>query len=220
LIARGLSGLQALGLDPFYPIVPDAQWVARLASAGAKLIQLRVKDATPERIAAEIAQALGAATAHGCQLVVNDHWREAIALQADFVHLGQGDLAGADLAAIRAAGIRLGISTHSLEELGVALAAEPDYVALGPIYPTTLKQMPWAPQGLARIGEWRSRLGCPLVAIGGITLDRAPAVLAAGAASAAVVTDIVMSEDPEQRIRDWIAATEPWRNLSTGVSPH
>jgi thiamine-phosphate pyrophosphorylase len=220
LIARGPSGSRAPGLDPFYPIVPDAQWVARLAGAGAKLIQLRVKDATPARIAAEIAQALGVAAAHGCQLVINDHWREAIRCQADFVHLGQGDLAGADLAALRAAGIRLGISTHSPEELAMALGAEPDYVALGPIYPTTLKQMPWAPQGLARIGEWRSRLSCPLVAIGGITLERASAVLTAGAASAAVVTDIVMSADPERRTQAWIAATAPWRNLSTELFSH
>jgi thiamine-phosphate pyrophosphorylase len=207
--------LSALQLDPFYPILPDAAWVARLASEGAKFVQLRVKDAPPAAVKTEIAQALKVASAHGCQLVVNDYWREAISLGADFVHLGQGDLAGADLGAIRNAGIRLGISTHSLEELDNALAADPDYVALGPIYATKLKVMPWKPQGLARIGEWRARIGCPLVAIGGITLERAPDVLAAGASSAAVVTDIVMSDDPEQRTRDWIAATAPWRHLST-----
>jgi thiamine-phosphate pyrophosphorylase len=203
-------------LDPFYPIVPDAAWVTRLARQGAKLIQLRIKDAPADTIAAEIAQAMQVASAHGCQLVVNDYWREAIRLRADFVHLGQQDLADADLTAIRDAGIKLGVSTHSPEELDSALAAEPDYVALGPIYPTTLKVMPWQPQGLARIGEWREKVRCPLVAIGGITLERAPSVLAAGASSAAVITDIVMSEDPEFRTRDWIAATEPWRNLSTG----
>jgi thiamine-phosphate pyrophosphorylase len=206
-------------LDPFYPIVPDAAWVARLAAQGAKLIQLRVKNGTPEAIEAEIARALETASAHGCQLVVNDYWREAIRLGADFVHLGQGDLAGADLAAIHAAGIKLGMSTHSPEELTVAIAAEPDYVALGPIYPTKLKEMPWPPQGLARIGEWRSKITCPLVAIGGITLERAPSVLAAGASSAAVVTDIVTSDDPEQRTRDWLGATAPWRNLSTAIPP-
>ncbi len=159
------------------------------------------------------------ASARGCQLVVNDYWREAIRLRADFVHLGQQDLADANLAAIRGAGIRLGVSTHSIEELEVALAAEPDYVALGPIYPTKLKAMPWQPQGLARIGDWREKVRCPLVAIGGITLERAPSVLAAGASSAAVITDIVMSEDPERRTREWIAATEPWRYLSTGFPP-
>ncbi|HET7851511.1 MAG TPA: thiamine phosphate synthase [Methyloceanibacter sp.] len=206
-------------LDPFYPVLPDAAWVARIASEGAKFIQLRIKDVPPAAVKTGIAQALEVTSAHGCQLVVNDYWREAIDLGADFVHLGQGDLAGADLGAIRSAGIRLGISTHSLVELDNALAAAPDYVALGPIYPTKLKAMPWKPQGLPRIGEWRAKIDCPLVAIGGITLERAPDVLAAGASSAAVVTDIVMSNDPEARTRDWIAATAPWRPLST-ASPH
>jgi len=203
-------------LDPFYPVLPDAAWVARIASQGAKFIQLRVKDMPPLAVKSEIARALEFVSAHGCHLVVNDYWREAIDLGARFVHLGQGDLVGADIAAIRAAGIRIGISTHSIAELDIALGVDPDYVALGPIYPTKLKAMPWAPQGLDRIGEWRSKISCPLVAIGGITLERAPDVLAAGASSAAVVTDIVMSEDPEQRTRAWIAVTAPWRDLSTG----
>jgi thiamine-phosphate pyrophosphorylase len=202
-------------LDPFYPVLPDAAWVARIAAQGAKFIQLRVKDMPPHAIKTEIARALEVTSAHRCQLVINDYWREAIDLGADYVHLGQDDLVGADIAAIRTAGIRLGISTHSIAELDIALGVDPDYVALGPIYPTKLKEMPWAPQGLARIGEWRSKISCPLVAIGGITVERAPDVLAAGASSAAVVTDIVMSEDPEQRTRDWIAATSPWRYLST-----
>ena len=208
--------MSALKLDPFYPVLPDAAWVARIASQGAKFIQLRVKDIEPQAVKTEIARALEFASAHGCQLVVNDYWREAIDLGADFVHLGQSDLVGVDIAAIEAAGIRIGISTHSIAELDIALGMDPDYVALGPIYPTMLKAMPWAPQGLDRIAEWRSKISCPLVAIGGITLGRAPAVLAAGASSAAVVTDIVMSDDPEQRTREWIAATDPWRNLSTG----
>jgi thiamine-phosphate pyrophosphorylase len=203
-------------LDPFYPIVPDAAWVARLAGEGAKLIQLRIKNTPPAVLEAEIAQALETSAAHGCQLVINDYWRQAIDAGADFVHLGQQDLATANVPAIRAAGIRIGISTHNVEELAAALAAEADYVALGPIFPTTLKAMPSRPQGLARISEWRARIDCPLVAIGGITLDRAPDVLIAGAVSAAVVTDIVMSKSPEQRTRAWLRATAPWRRLSTG----
>lgn len=208
--------MSAHRLDPFYPVLPDAAWVARIAGQGAKFIQLRVKDMPPQAIRTEIARALVVTSAEGCQLVVNDYWREAIDLGADFVHLGQGDLAGADLGAIRGAGIRLGISTHSHAELETARGAEPDYIALGPIYPTKLKVMSWQPQGLARIGEWRVKIACPLVAIGGITLERVPEVIAAGAASAAVVTDIVMSDDPERRAREWIATTAPWRNLSTG----
>lgn len=206
-------------LDPFYPIVPDTDWLARLLPQGVKLAQLRIKDEAPGAVRAEIDKAIALCADHGCQLVVNDYWREAIAAGADFVHLGQEDLAGADLAAIRRAGIRIGISTHSDEELETALSADPDYVALGPIYATTLKKMPWEPQGLPRLAAWRERLKCPLVAIGGITAERAPIALAAGADSVAVITDIMTHQDPELRTRKWVAVTKPWRHLSTGF-PH
>jgi thiamine-phosphate pyrophosphorylase len=202
-------------LDPFYPILPDTDWLARLLPLGLKLVQLRVKDKPRDVVSAEIEKAIELCAAHRCQLVVNDYWREAIDLGADFVHLGQEDLAEADLAAIRAAGLRIGVSTHSHAELDAALAASADYVALGPIYETKLKAMKWAPQGLSRLAEWRVRIGCPLVAIGGITSDRAAAVLSAGADSAAVVTDIVTSEDPDLSVKNWIAATAPWRRQST-----
>ncbi len=109
------------------------------------------------------------------------------------------------MSAIRRAGLKLGLSTHSHEELDVALGHDPDYVALGPIYETKLKVMPWAPQGLARITEWKALAGRPLVAIGGITLDRAPGVFDAGADSIAVVSDVVAHPNPEQRARDWLA---------------
>jgi thiamine-phosphate pyrophosphorylase len=206
-----------LRLDPFYPILPDTEWLARLLPQGIKLVQLRVKDKPRAVVRAEIAATIALCRAHDCTLVVNDYWREAIELGARFVHLGQGDLASADLHAIKTAGIRLGVSTHSTDEVGNALAARPDYVALGPIYATRLKVMPWAPQGLPRLAEWRAKIDCALVAIGGITLDRAPLVLASGADSVAVVTDIVTSDNPEERVRGWIAATAPWRQLSTGT---
>lgn len=202
-------------LDPFYPIVPDTDWLARLLPQGIKLVQLRIKDRSSSLVLTEIHKALALCTAQNCQLVVNDYWREAIEVGADFVHLGQEDLAAADLEAIRGAGIRIGISTHSPEELDVALAVRPAYVALGPIYPTLLKKMSWAPQGLARVAEWRERVACPLVAIGGITPERAPGVLEAGAESVAVITDIVTHEHPELQARNWIAVTNPWRHLST-----
>jgi thiamine-phosphate pyrophosphorylase len=192
-------------LPRFYPIVPDAPWVARLARAGVKLIQLRMKDEAQSAITPAIREALAASRAHGCEVVVNDYWREAIDCGAGFVHLGQGDLETADTSAIRRAGLKLGISTHSHEELDRALCEDPDYIALGPIYETTLKVMPWAPQGLARIGEWKALAKRPLVAIGGITLERAPAVFAAGADSIAVVSDVIFHPDPEQRSRDWLA---------------
>jgi len=198
-------------LDPFYPIVPDFAWAARLVPLGVKFLQLRIKDTPLETVRTEIAQTMALCARHGCLLVVNDYWREAIELGADFIHLGQEDLAAADLPAIKRAGLRLGISSHSLEELATAKAAQPDYVALGPVYETKLKVMPWAPQGLDRVREWREALDCPLVAIGGITLERAPDVLAAGADSASVITDIVTAPDPEGRTRQWIAATQRWR---------
>jgi thiamine-phosphate pyrophosphorylase len=196
----------APGLDVFYPIVPDTGWLARLLPLGVETVQLRVKDAPGAVVAREIAAGLEACRRHGCQLIVNDYWREAMEAGADFVHLGQEDLAGADVAALKAKGVRLGISTHSPEELAVALAARPDYVALGPIYETRLKVMKWAPQGLDRIAEWRRRIGgLPLVAIGGLTPERVEAVLAAGADSLAVVTDFITHADPEARVREWLA---------------
>jgi thiamine-phosphate pyrophosphorylase len=145
---------------------------------------------------------------HGAKLVVNDYWRQAIDCGCDFIHLGQGDLATTDLAAIRRAGIKFGVSTHDEAELSRALDVGPDYTALGPIYPTALKAMAFAPQGLPRITEWKKKIGkLPLVAIGGITLERVAGVLQAGTDSAAVVTDISRNADPEQRAPDWVMAT-------------
>ena len=205
-------------LDPFYPIVDSADWIARLLPQGPRLVQLRVKDRPAAEIRDEIVCAKALCAAAGAQLIVNDHWREAIALGCDFVHLGQEDLDGADLAAIRAAGVRLGVSTHDEGELDRALALAPDYVALGPIYPTRLKAMRFAPQGLERIGAWKRRLGdIPLVAIGGISLERAPGVLEAGADIASVVTDITLDADPQARTRAWAVAT---RRFATSSNRH
>jgi thiamine-phosphate pyrophosphorylase len=191
--------------DVFYPILPDVSWLARLVPSGLRTVQLRLKGADRVDIERQIAASLAITRRFNCRLIVNDFWREAIAAGADYVHLGQEDLAGADLAAIKAARVRLGVSTHSEDELAKALAAEPDYVALGPIYETKLKVMPWAPQGLVQVGRWKARIGAlPLVAIGGITPERAPDVIAAGAQSVAVITDFMTAADPEARIRAWI----------------
>ena len=145
-------------LDPFYPILPDTEWLARLLPQGIRLVQLRIKDQPQNVVSAEVAKAVALCRTHRCELVVNDYWQEAIAQRASFVHLGQEDLARADVPAIKSAGIRLGVSTHSDTELKAALAANPDYVALGPIYATTLKALPWAPQGLLRLAEWRAKI--------------------------------------------------------------
>lgn len=197
-------------LDRFYPVVPDVDWLERLLAWGARLIQLRIKDCPEPALRRQIERARGACIAAGAQLVVNDHWQMALDTGCDFVHLGQEDLAGADMAALRRAGMRIGISTHDHAELDRALAEAPDYVALGPIYPTQLKQMPWAPQGLARITEWKRLVGArPLVAIGGLTVARAELCLAAGADCVAVVGDIVRHPDPLRQAGAWLAAMRP-----------
>jgi thiamine-phosphate pyrophosphorylase len=194
-------------LPRVYPIVDSAGWVRRLLDVGVRLVQLRVKDRPEVELRAEIREAKGLCARAGAQLIVNDYWTLALAEGCDFVHLGQGDLDTADVTAIRKAGVKIGISTHSHEELARALALAPDYVALGPIYPTVLKVMPWAPQGLERITEWKRRVGdIPLVAIGGLTVERLPGVFGAGADVAAVVNDIVSNKDPEARARQWLEA--------------
>ncbi len=195
-------------LDPFYLIVDSADWIARLVPLGVKLVQLRIKDRTSPEIRTEIQRAKATCAAHGCQLIINDYWQLAIEEGCDFIHLGQEDLAVADLKAVRSADLKLGLSTHDEAELATALAARPDYIALGPVYPTILKKMPWAPQGLDRLREWKHRIGSlPLVAIGGLNLDRIAGVFHNGADSAAVVTDITRNTDPEARTLEWIAAT-------------
>ena len=199
-------------LDPFYLIVDSAAWIERLVPLGVKLVQLRIKNMDENRLRGEIRAARSVCEAHGCILVINDHWRLAIEEGCAWVHLGQEDLAAADIGAIRAAGVKLGLSTHDDAELATALAAAPDYVALGPIYPTILKKMKWAPQGLERITEWKRRVApLPLVAIGGLNPERLGSVFEAGADCAAVVTDITRHHDPEARTREWIAETEQWR---------
>lgn len=192
-------------LAPFYPIVPDLAWLERIVPLGVRTVQLRLKDAPPAEVVRQLVAGRDLCRRHGCTFIVNDYWRAAIETGCDWLHLGQEDLADADIGAIKAAGIKLGISTHTREELEIALAAGPDYVALGPIWETKLKAMKWAPQGLDKIRDWRTRIGrLPLVAIGGITPERATPVIEAGADSAAVITDFFTHSDPEGRIRLWL----------------
>jgi len=194
--------------DRFYPVVDSVAWVARLALLGVGTIQLRAKNLNDTDALQLVTDALDVIKGTRARLVVNDHWRAAIEAKAQHLHLGQEDLAGADLKAIRAAGLSLGLSTHDEEELANALAAGPDYVALGPIFPTTLKSMRFAPQGIPRISEWKKRVGnIPLVAIGGIKLEQAAEIFAAGADSIAVVSDVTQNADPDARVRAWLDAT-------------
>lgn len=187
--------------------MPDLSWIERLVPLGIKVVQLRLKDADEAEIDRQVGESLRLCAKHDVQLIVNDYWQAAIRLGADYIHLGQEDLAAADVAAIRAAGIRFGVSTHSMGELETALAAGPDYIALGPVYETLLKKMKWQPQGLEKVTRWKAEIDVPLIAIGGITPARAEAVLAAGADSLAVVTDIVTADDPEAQVATWLQAT-------------
>lgn len=195
-------------LPRFYPILDSAAWVARMLPLGVRLVQLRVKDLSAGETRLEIREALDLCRAHDAILVVNDHWQLAIEEGCDWIHLGQEDLDAADLVAIRRAGLRLGISTHDEEELSRALALGPDYIALGPVWPTILKQMKWHQQGVEKLTDWKARIGdIPLVAIGGLTPARAPEAFAAGADLVSVVTDITLNPDPEAQVRHWLGVT-------------
>ncbi|WP_375674706.1 MULTISPECIES: thiamine phosphate synthase [unclassified Bartonella] len=199
-------------LDPFYLIVDNADWIERLLPLGIKLVQLRMKHENQQLIRQHIKRAKNICNKLGAQLIINDHWEIAIDEKCNFIHLGQEDLSNADLHAIRKSGIKVGLSTHDEHELDIALSANPEYIALGPIYPTILKKMKWMPQGLEKIKQWRKRIGAlPLVGIGGLTPERAVGVLKAGANSAAVVTDIILHKKPEERVQQWIKVTQTWR---------
>ena len=195
-------------LPRFYPIFDDADWLARMLPLGVRLVQLRLKDRPLPELRAQIRRARDLCRAAGAVLVVNDHWQLALEEGCDWVHLGQEDLDHADMAAIRAGGLRLGISTHDRDELARALALRPDYIALGPVWPTILKKMKWHQQGVEKLTEWKAIIGdIPLVAIGGLTPERALMAFAAGADVASAVTDITLNPDPEGRVRDWLRVT-------------
>nr|WP_210326851.1 thiamine phosphate synthase [Bartonella apihabitans] len=199
-------------LDPFYLIVDSADWIEKLIPLGVKLVQLRMKNVPLEVLHQHIQRAKLVCKQFHCQLIINDYWKAAIEEKCDFIHLGQEDLIDANVEKIKKAGLKLGVSTHDASELNKALEAKPDYVALGPVYQTILKKMKWQPQGLEKVTRWKKLVGdLPLVAIGGLNPERAKAVLEAGADSAAVVTDIAMNENPEDRVKQWLEATQKWR---------
>ena len=191
--------------DRFYPVVDSLAWVERLTKLGVGTVQLRAKDLNDGEALQIVTDALAITKGTATKLIVNDYWRAAIVAGAEHLHLGQEDLIEADLAAIREARLTLGISTHDDVELETALRAAPDYIALGPIFPTTLKSMRFAPQGIAKITEWKRRIGnIPLVAIGGIKLEQAGEIFAAGADSIAVVSDVTQNAEPDARVRAWL----------------
>ena len=192
-------------LPRFYPIFADVAWLRRMLPLGVNLVQMRLKDQPEDALRTQLTEARDLCAAHGAVLVVNDHWQLAIELDCDWVHLGQEDLDEADVAAIRAAGLKLGVSTHDKAELARALALQPDYVALGPIYPTILKKMKWHQQGIEKLSVWKELVGdIPLVAIGGMSTERAGGAFDAGADVVSAVTDITLHDDPEGRVKAWL----------------
>ncbi|KNC05394.1 thiamine-phosphate pyrophosphorylase [Pantoea sp. RIT-PI-b] len=197
-----------------YPVVDSVEWIARLLEAGVRTLQLRIKDCEDHEVEDAVREAIVLGKQYRARLFINDYWRLAIKYHAYGVHLGQEDLDVADLTAIRAAGLRLGLSTHDDAELDRALALRPSYIALGHIYPTQTKDMPSAPQGVAELKRHLARLqGVPTVAIGGISLARVPEVLATGVGSIAVVSAITQAAD-------WRAATQELLTLvENGIEP-
>ena len=196
------------------PVVDSAEWVERLFRLGVRTVQLRIKDGGRERIAAEVGRAVALSRRYQSRLIVNDYWRMAIEVGAWGVHLGQSDLGGADLDAVAAAGLRLGISVHSWHELARAHALAPSYIAIGAVFTTTSKEMPTAPQGLARLERWCHLLRprYPVVAIGGISTDNALDVLDTGADGIAMISAITGAAD-------WGAATRRFLRLTGGEAP-
>ncbi|WP_225086528.1 thiamine phosphate synthase [Pectobacterium colocasium] len=188
---------QRLGL---YPVVDSVEWIERLLGVGVKTIQLRIKDRSDEQAEADVIQAIALGRRYQAQLFINDYWKLAVKHQAYGVHLGQEDLDTADLAAIKKAGLRLGVSTHDDRELARAVVINPSYIALGHIFPTQTKDMPSAPQGLAELTrhiiDLQGRF--PTVAIGGISIDSVPVVLETGVGSIAVVSAITQATDWRQ----------------------
>lgn len=182
-----------------YPVVDSVTWIERLLAAGVRTLQLRIKDKRDSEVEEHVVAAIALGRKYHARLFINDYWRLAIKHQAYGVHLGQEDLETTDLSAIRNAGLRLGVSTHDDMEIDIALAARPSYIALGHVFPTQTKQMPSAPQGLDQLAQHIQRFGdYPTVAIGGISLERAPAVLATGVGSVAVVSAITQAADWRQ----------------------
>jgi hydroxymethylpyrimidine kinase/phosphomethylpyrimidine kinase/thiamine-phosphate diphosphorylase len=194
-------GVSPLG---FYPVVDEPAWLEKLLPLGVKTVQLRIKNKVGAALQQAIKTAVALANRYEARLFINDYWELAIQYGAYGVHLGQEDLDTADIERIHTANLRLGISTHSYYELARAHALHPSYVALGPIYPTTSKVMPFAPQGLAQLRRWRSLVDYPLVAIGGIDLPQLPAVLATGVDGVAVISAITGAADPASKATEFL----------------
>jgi len=195
-----------MALSRFYQIIDDVAWLERFLPLDLQLVQLRIKDKPMSVVRDQIKTAKTLCDQTDCQLIINDYWQIALDEGCDFIHLGQEDLVDADLDTIKRHNVKYGLSTHDKAELQIAIDTEPAYIALGPVYHTILKAMKWRPQGVEKVGRWKQRIGdIPLVAIGGLSIERAPDVYQQGADSICVVTDVLLNDNPEQRLKDWLA---------------
>lgn len=201
-----VSNNTSIKLPHFYQIIDDVKWLERFLPLGLELVQLRIKNKSDAFVRDQIKTAKALCDQSDCQLVINDYWKIAIDEGCDFIHLGQEDLVDAELETIKSNGIKYGLSTHDKAELQLAIDTNPAYIALGPVYHTILKAMKWKPQGVEKVGRWKQRLGnIPLVAIGGLNIERAPAVYQQGADCICVVTDVLLNDNPEQRLKNWLS---------------
>jgi len=176
-------------------------------SGGATFLQLRAKHLGGGAFLDLAAAAAELAHAAGARVVVNDRADLATLSGADGVHVGQDDLAPADVRRIVGGESVVGLSTHTSEQLARAIEMPVSYVAIGPVFETATKQTGYDAVGLAMVrtaAATAARRGLPLVAIGGITLARARSVVDAGAASVAVIGDLLAGGDPERRVREYL----------------
>jgi thiamine-phosphate diphosphorylase len=178
-----------------YPVVDRADKLEPLYRCGITTAQLRVKDLTGDALEQEIIEAIKISEKQHVRLFINDYWQLAIKHRAYGIHLGQEDIQEADTQAILDAGIRLGISTHTPEEIDIALGFEPSYLAIGPIYEPISKELTYPTVGIAQLKAWASAVPYPIVAIGGITEENISNVVAAKAASGIAMISGVLEDD-------------------------
>lgn len=216
--ASGFAPLINPELD-LYAVVDSAAWVQRVLAGGVRTVQLRIKDPNGSTFREEVRQSVAAARAVNAQLFINDHWQVAIDENAYGVHLGQEDLAIADLAAIAKAGLRLGVSTHAFWEICRAWALQPSYIACGPIHPTKAKAMPWVSQGNDNLAYWCNLLPMPIVGIAGMDATRVTEAMQCGVAGVAVISAIMAADAPENAIATLQRAVRVGRTLPPRKSP-
>jgi hydroxymethylpyrimidine kinase / phosphomethylpyrimidine kinase / thiamine-phosphate diphosphorylase len=194
-------------LDQLYPVVDDVSWIEKLIPLGVVTIQLRLKEQPRELIVSQIQQAVMLQKKHNLQLFINDYWDLAIEYNAYGIHLGQSDLLGADLARIEASGLHLGVSTHSWWEISRALSVSPSYIAIGPIFETQTKEMPFESQGVDQLQKWVKLLQSryPIVAIGGINEHTIDSVLETGVNTIALVSAITHADDYQKATKQLYA---------------